>query len=67
VKVINKAQPFNVGDVINVRPIGQKTTIALTVNSWRPGIDVHARNWRGQSETVAWTVAVTGLKRATGR
>lgn len=60
-QVINMARPFNVGDVLTVRPIGEPAYIKLTVASWRPGIDVHAINGRGQSVTVTWHVAERAL------
>lgn len=67
-KVTNLARPFNVGDTLMVRDDdsgpqqGQKRYQRLTVASWRPGIDVHAVNGRGQSHTVPWHKAEVGLQ-----
>lgn len=57
---INKARPFNVGDIVLYKPIGARRRERHTIASWRPGIDVHATNWRGQSVNVPWHEAERG-------
>lgn len=60
-KVINEAQPFNVGDeIMHLRRDAAGEALGWTrvrVVSWRPGVDVHAHDARGRSHTIAWHVA----------
>lgn len=68
-KIVNRAQPFNVGDQlpgIQILPADLANNLpaciaTVTVASWRPRHSVHGVDPRGRSVQIPWQVAVDRL------